>query len=877
MPEPKELAVIIVSWQVKAQLKNCLDSLNALPENEKPGEVFVVDNNSADGSDRMLEENFNWVKLIKNQNNAGFARANNQAIKQIQKPYILLLNPDTLIKPGSLIELLRAFERHSQAGIVGPKLLNVDSTIQVSVRRFPSVSALTAVLLGFQTCFRNFKQLRKYLANDFDYNKEQKVDQVMGAAFLIRKTVLDKIGLLDEKFWIWFEEVDFCKRASLAGWETWYTPKAEIIHLGGESFSQTPSVKKRKIWNKSILRYSHKYFNFLAAFWLGLIGFISLIGVWFAANYKKTYFKLLFIPILFSVVLGLFTFKVGFLSDDWDFYHEARVTQTDVLHPLITNVGGAFYRPLTVYSYAFDYALAPYNENVARIHFLFLIILIAIVFCLIVWRLTKNLWLAQFSGLLFAISPLHLEVKAWFSGRPDVLCALFIFLAILALIYAIQKQKQIIYFFIPLFSVLAFLSKETGILVLPSLFLTVLLFKERKTPKPWVWIGVSALFIGWFFYVRFLVLGILVGGYGDSQTAFALKDFLNFFRVIGIGWANWSYLSHLIGGSLAGKIRYLVIILEIVLTLIIIWKIRDNFKAISKNLLVALGFSIIFILLAMPVMSGVSAVNLTGSRYLYLASAPLIVFLLLIINKHPKKNLVVSLLIIFSLTAWFINLQPWKIASKQVKSLDTQMQQLVPEPPENAMFRVRALPGHYYGAFQWFAKKSLPETLYAIYRRPDVYASTILDPSPYCSLKPKAERLTFTWQAVSQSLKFEDSQIIDNSLNQKNPKVNIYLENSGQLTKASWTPRENIVGYRSLVINYQAQKGLTGILAIESPKGEFNLFKNPFYHYQAGENSLIINLCDNWTWLNLRSNLGGLEISHPAGVSIKSLKLVEPY
>lgn len=290
MPEPKELAVVIVSWKVKDRLKQCLESIYSLPERERPGEIFVIDNDSQDGSVEMVEKEFSQVRLLKNRQNLGFAKANNLAIKLSNKPYILLLNPDTKVYPNSFFGMFKVFEKYPKAGIVGPTLINPDGSTQASVRNLPSFKAMLAILLKFRFWWKNYQPLKKYLLSDFDYVKEQPVGQVMGAAFLIRRKVIEEIGLLDEAFWIWFEEVDFCARAKKAGWETWYTPAAKITHFGGVSFSKTASVKKQQQWFKSVVHYSKKYFCPFQTVILVVAGSIGVVGTWLAGK-SSNYFR----------------------------------------------------------------------------------------------------------------------------------------------------------------------------------------------------------------------------------------------------------------------------------------------------------------------------------------------------------------------------------------------------------------------------------------------------------------------------------------------------------------------------------------------------------------------------------------------------------
>ncbi len=262
------LSIIIVNWNVRELLRACLASI----EKHLAGfsyEIFVVDNASTDGSADMVAKNFPSVRLIANTKNAGFAKANNQGIALAKGEYILLLNPDTECVDDSLKRMTEFLDTRPDIGILGPKLLNADRTLQPSVRRFPTPLSQALILLKLHHFFPNLPPLKKYFAKDFDYEKAKEADQVMGAAFLIRRAMIEKIGPLDEKYHIWFEEVDFCKRAKNAGWKVFYDPRFSIVHRGGASFAQRLSTDKQKIFNASMRRYIKKYRGFFP--WLLLI------------------------------------------------------------------------------------------------------------------------------------------------------------------------------------------------------------------------------------------------------------------------------------------------------------------------------------------------------------------------------------------------------------------------------------------------------------------------------------------------------------------------------------------------------------------------------------------------------------------------------
>jgi len=253
-----DLSIIIVNWKVKDLLENCLRSIFEQTKNIS-FEVFVVDNASGDGSVEMVREKFPQVDLTASAENLGFAKGNNLAIKKARGRYVLLLNPDTEILDNALEKMVRFMDTHHGCGIAGCKLLNPDLSLQPSVRAFPDLASQLFILLKIHHLLPHSKTMYKYLVQNFDYEQAQEVDQVMGAFMVIRREVIDKIGMLDENFWIWFEEVDFCKRAKEAGFKIFYTPETKIIHHFGQSFKQVMNVQKQKVFNRSLSYYFKKH------------------------------------------------------------------------------------------------------------------------------------------------------------------------------------------------------------------------------------------------------------------------------------------------------------------------------------------------------------------------------------------------------------------------------------------------------------------------------------------------------------------------------------------------------------------------------------------------------------------------------------------
>ncbi len=281
-----DLSIIIVNWKVKDLLEKCLQSIFEQTKNIS-FEVFVVDNNSGDGSVEMVREKFPQVDLTASQENLGFAKGNNLAIKKSRGRYILLLNPDTEILENALEKMVRFMDANQDCGIAGCKLLNPDLSLQPSVRAFPDLASQIFILLKLHHLFPYSKTMYKYLVQNFDYGKTQEVDQVMGAFMMIRREVAEKIGLLDENFWIWFEEVDFCKRAKIAGFKILYTPEAKIIHHFGQSFKQAMGVKKQKDFNRSLSYYFKKHGTKGEWLVIQILRPLSLILACLAQSFKK--------------------------------------------------------------------------------------------------------------------------------------------------------------------------------------------------------------------------------------------------------------------------------------------------------------------------------------------------------------------------------------------------------------------------------------------------------------------------------------------------------------------------------------------------------------------------------------------------------------
>lgn len=235
-----ELSITICSWNTQQDLRLCLQSLFEARA-EANFEVIVVDNNSEDGSPDMVANEFPWVRLERMTRNLGFTGGHNHALRIRKGDHAFLLNSDTIVHPGALATILEYARTHPNVGIIGPKLLNSDGSLQFSCRRFPNpIAALFRnTLLG--RIFPKNRFAREYLMQDFDHGMPSKVDWVSGAAFLGTKSLIDKVGGLDESYFMFCEDTDWCYRAWEAGFEVHYVPSAEITHAIGRSTDKAPN------------------------------------------------------------------------------------------------------------------------------------------------------------------------------------------------------------------------------------------------------------------------------------------------------------------------------------------------------------------------------------------------------------------------------------------------------------------------------------------------------------------------------------------------------------------------------------------------------------------------------------------------------------
>jgi hypothetical protein len=255
------ISVVTVNYKTKAYVEKMLETLFAHTQG-CAFEVFIVENGSGDDlSD--LETRFPRVTFLYSKKNLGFAGGCNLAIAKTQGEYVCLVNPDIVFDTDALCQIEQRMNDNPDVGIGGISLKNLDGTQQDCVWRFPTPIDQLLLLLKVPHVYPNAGPIRRWLMKDFDYTKSADVDQVMGAFFCIRRAVIDDIGLLDDGFFMWYEEVDFCRRAKNAGWKTRYFADIPARHKKGSSFTTITTMKKQAMVRRSLRRYMHKHHGVL--------------------------------------------------------------------------------------------------------------------------------------------------------------------------------------------------------------------------------------------------------------------------------------------------------------------------------------------------------------------------------------------------------------------------------------------------------------------------------------------------------------------------------------------------------------------------------------------------------------------------------------
>jgi GT2 family glycosyltransferase len=256
--EPRDLSVIILNWNTHDELSNSLRAIFAQPH-RRAIEIIVADNASNDGSAQMVVGEFPQTRLLQHPRNLGFGGGNNAAVPATSGRYVLFLNSDTIVTDGALDALVDFADATPDAGIIGPKLLNQDGSLQYSCRHFPNLGTGFFRNTPLGRLFPGNHFNRDYLMRDFDHNTVRDVDWVSGAAMLIRREALKATGGFDEAFYMYCDDVDLCYRVHKAGWRVVYYPDSVIYHLIGRSSDRVPT-RMTYHFHKSMYRFYRKHY-----------------------------------------------------------------------------------------------------------------------------------------------------------------------------------------------------------------------------------------------------------------------------------------------------------------------------------------------------------------------------------------------------------------------------------------------------------------------------------------------------------------------------------------------------------------------------------------------------------------------------------------
>lgn len=259
-----DISIIILNYKTKGLVKNCIRSIQDSDMPYLNYEIIVVDNNSGDNIKEVLEQNFYGIRFIQAGQNLGMGAGNNLGIKNAQGKYVAIINPDIMVTGDSFKKLYYFMESNPKIGLAGPKLINPDGSLQYTCCRFPTfgIPIYRRTPLNRLTAIQ--RKIDLYLTKDCNYEQIRKTDWIFGACLFIRREILDKVGLFDERFFLGFEDTDLCKRIWQGGYEVWYYPQSALIHyphrFSGESNWLTGVFNKNvRIHIRSWVRYFWKY------------------------------------------------------------------------------------------------------------------------------------------------------------------------------------------------------------------------------------------------------------------------------------------------------------------------------------------------------------------------------------------------------------------------------------------------------------------------------------------------------------------------------------------------------------------------------------------------------------------------------------------
>jgi GT2 family glycosyltransferase len=254
----RDISIIIVNWNTKDLLARCLQCIYATTRGMVP-EVIVVDNASSDGSVEMMGEQFPQVTVVANRENLGFAAANNQAIRQAGGRYLLLLNSDAFLHEGAIETMIGHMDGYPDTGAAGCRLYYEDGTLQRSCSTFPTLATELWQALWLDRLLPQSPVFGKYMMTYWDMDHLREVDCVLGACMIIRREAMEQVGLLDEDFFMYSEEVDFCYRLKKAGWQVRFVPDASATHVWGGSARKVQAETLLRLYRSRVLFFRKHY------------------------------------------------------------------------------------------------------------------------------------------------------------------------------------------------------------------------------------------------------------------------------------------------------------------------------------------------------------------------------------------------------------------------------------------------------------------------------------------------------------------------------------------------------------------------------------------------------------------------------------------
>ena len=383
-----DLSVVIVNYNVVFFLEQCLNSVFAASKNLNV-QIFVVDNNSVDGSINMLKENFSSVVLIENKENVGFSKANNQAIKRANSPYVLLLNPDTVIEEDTFDKCIDFMNSNTDCGGLGLRMLDGKGNfLPESKRGFPSPSVAFYKIFGLSYLFPKSQKFGRYhlgFLSEFEVNE---VDVLSGAFMLLRTLTLEKVGLLDEQFFMYGEDIDLSYRIKLGGYKNYYFPETKIIHYKGESTKKS-SVNYVFVFYKAMILFAKKHFSNKNA---NLFSFAINLAIYMRASLSliNRFVKKIATPFLNAALTYSALF---FLADYW---RNAAIQFPEYV----------FYISIPLYIFVFilfAWLIGVYDKGI-RNHIIWKATIFASIFILVIYALLPKDW--QFSRLFILTASL---------------------------------------------------------------------------------------------------------------------------------------------------------------------------------------------------------------------------------------------------------------------------------------------------------------------------------------------------------------------------------------------------------------------------------------------------------------------------------------